>query len=201
MKHIYCLAALASVVILAGCGQKEGEVTKPSQGPAAVGPAPIKPAMAAAAEKPDAAVSAAPVRVVQPVKPGDSAAPAATASTPPPAPKKWNLFSSDPKPAPATPAAPAAPTATVKPAEPKQVAPTPPTARTSAKVVMVKSEPEYRFVVIEFTTTDIPSAGSQLTVYRGKERVGAVKVTDPVRPPHVTADIVDGKLRVGDEIR
>lgn len=192
MKHIYCFAALVSVVILAGCGEKEGEVTKPAQGPAAVGPAPITTAKATAAPT-------TPAKVAEPAKPVEASKPAASGT--PPAPRKWSLFGGDSKPAPAATATPATPKAPEKPAEPKQVVPLPPPAKTAAKVVMVKAEPEYRFVVIEFSTSDIPSAGSTLTLYRGKERVASVKVTEPVRPPHVTADIVDGQPRVGDEVR
>lgn len=189
MKHIYRFVALVGVMWVAGCGEKEGEVTKPSQGPAAVGPAPITTANATVAPTASA-------KAVEPAKPAASSAPAA-------APRKWSLFGGDSKPAPAAPAPSATTTAKVpeKPAGPKPVAPLPPPAKTSAKVVMVKAESEYRFVVIEFSTSDIPSAGSLLTLYRGKDRVASVKVTEPVRPPHVTADIVDGQPRVGDEVR
>ncbi|MBI5395052.1 MAG: hypothetical protein HZA91_07120 [Verrucomicrobia bacterium] len=198
MKSIHRLAALAVVAILAGCGEKGGEVTKPSQGPAAVGPAPIAPAKTAAARPPATSVPVTTAKA-EPAKTAEKAKPAPSTSTPPPAPRKFNLFGGDSKAAPATPPTPAK--AEQKPAETKPAAPAPAPFRTSAKVVMVKNEPEYRFVVIEFTTADIPSAGSQLTLYRGKERVAAVKVTDPVRPPHVTADILDGQPRVGDEVR
>lgn len=206
MKLTYRFTAFATVAILAGCGEKQGEVTKPSEGPAAVGPAPITTAKTSAAAESPAPSQTAPVRVVEPSKPGESSKAAAT-STPAPAPRKWSLFGGDSKPAPAAPAPAAAaattapPKAPEKPAEPKVVQPLPPPAKTAAKVVMVKAEPEYRFVVIEFATTEIPSAGSLLTLYRGKDRVGSVKVTEPVRPPHVTADIVDGQPRVGDQVR
>lgn len=72
-------------------------------------------------------------------------------------------------------------------------------APASAKVVMVNTE--MKFVVLEFATSEVPAAGSQLTLYRGKERVATVKATDPMKPPLVTADILDGEARKGDEVR
>jgi hypothetical protein len=47
----------------------------------------------------------------------------------------------------------------------------------------------------------VPAPGSQLTLYRAKERVASVKITEPMRPPFITADILDGKPERGDEVR
>ncbi len=69
----------------------------------------------------------------------------------------------------------------------------------SAKVVMVNKE--MKFVVLEFSTSAVPTAGSQLSLYRGKERVATVKATEPMKVPLVTADILDGEARKGDEVR
>ena len=74
-------------------------------------------------------------------------------------------------------------------------------AQPAAKIVYVNTKANFKFVVLEFSTAEIPSPGSQLTVYRGKERVGSVKLTEPMRPPHITADIVDGDPQRGDEAR
>jgi hypothetical protein len=94
----------------------------------------------------------------------------------------------------AAPAKPAEPAAT-KPAVDAKAA----TALASAKVVMVNKE--MKFVVLEFSTSNIPVAGSQVSLYRGKERVATLKATEPMKPPLVTADILDGEPRKGDEVR
>ena len=84
--------------------------------------------------------------------------------------------------------------ATKPAAEPKAKA-----AEVSAKVVMVNKE--MKFVVLEFSTSAVPTAGSQFSVYRGKERVATVKASEPMKPPLVTADVLDGEVRKGDEVR
>jgi hypothetical protein len=73
------------------------------------------------------------------------------------------------------------------------------TSDATAKVVMVNKE--MKFVVLEFSSSAVPTAGSQLSLYRGKERVATVKATEPMKPPLVTADILDGEVRKGDEVR
>lgn len=85
--------------------------------------------------------------------------------------------------------------------DPKKAAVVGAAAQPAAKIVYVNTKPNFKFVVLEFSTTEIPSPGSQLTVYRGKERVGTVKLTEPMRPPHITADIIDGNPQRGDEVR
>lgn len=47
----------------------------------------------------------------------------------------------------------------------------------------------------------LPSAGEILTLYRGKEPAGALRVTGPFRPPFVTADVVAGHPQNGDLAR
>jgi hypothetical protein len=59
--------------------------------------------------------------------------------------------------------------------------------------------PEHGFVVIDFASQTVPPVGTRLNVYRGDKRVGAVRITEPVRAPLATADIVEGQVRVGDE--
>jgi hypothetical protein len=61
--------------------------------------------------------------------------------------------------------------------------------------------PELGFVVIDFASQTMPAPGTQVTIYRGSKRVGAVRITQPTHPPLATADIVDGEARVGDEAR
>ena len=61
--------------------------------------------------------------------------------------------------------------------------------------------PELGFVVIDFASQTMPALGTQVTIYRGSKRVGAVRITQPAHPPLATADIVEGEARVGDEVR
>lgn len=68
-----------------------------------------------------------------------------------------------------------------------------------AKIVSVN--PEHGFVVIDFATRPLPAVGTRCNVYHGEKRVGAVRITEPERPPLVTADILEGQARMGDEVR
>jgi hypothetical protein len=67
------------------------------------------------------------------------------------------------------------------------------------KVASVNSE--LGFVVVDFASQTMPALGTRLNVYRGDKRVGTVRITEPVRAPLATADIVEGEVRVGDEAR
>jgi len=111
-------------------------------------------------------------------------------------------------PAPPPPVAPAKPATTLFPAggaanaTPAKTSDASAAAKSSlpsAKVAKVNTE--LKFVVLEFSTSEVPIVGSQLTIYRGKERVATVKVTEPIKPPLVTADILDGEVRKNDEVR
>jgi hypothetical protein len=66
---------------------------------------------------------------------------------------------------------------------------------------IVSANPEHKFVVVDFTSQVMPEAGTLLNAYRGGKRIGAVRITEPVRAPFATADVVEGDLRVGDDIR
>ena len=68
-----------------------------------------------------------------------------------------------------------------------------------ARIVSVNSE--HSFVVIDFGSQVVPAAGTQVNVYRGDKRAGAVRITEPVRAPFATADVLEGQVRVGDETR
>ena len=67
------------------------------------------------------------------------------------------------------------------------------------KIASVNSE--LGFVVVDFASQTMPAVGTRLNVYRGHIRVGTVRITEPVRAPLATADIVEGEVRVGDEAR
>jgi len=61
--------------------------------------------------------------------------------------------------------------------------------------------PTERFVVIDFGGRLAPAVGATVAVYRAEAKVGAVEVSEPVRPRFVTADVVAGAPQVGDWIR
>ena len=61
--------------------------------------------------------------------------------------------------------------------------------------------PGLRFVVIDYTLGGLPPLQSLLHVYRGTERVGQVRLSGPERNGFAAADIVEGILQVGDEVR
>ncbi len=69
----------------------------------------------------------------------------------------------------------------------------------AAKVVSLNRE--HGFVVIDYTSRTIPSLGTRVDVYRKDKPVGTVRITEPMRAQFATADIVEGEVRVGDEVR
>ena len=69
----------------------------------------------------------------------------------------------------------------------------------AAKIVSVNSD--LGFVVVDFASRAMPTPGTQINIYRGDKRVGAVRITEPMHAPLATADIVDGEVRMGDEPR
>lgn len=173
MKLSYYIAFVAAAALFVGCGDKGSKVQQPAKGPAVT-------------------ASGANTAAKGTVTP----APPPPVTTPKPA---TSLFPADnPKntPAVSVPSAAAQPaTTSVKPVTEGKATP----GQTSAKVVMVNKE--LKFVVLEFTTSAIPTPGSQMSLYRGADRVATVKATEPMKPPLVTADILDGDPRKGDEIR
>jgi hypothetical protein len=60
---------------------------------------------------------------------------------------------------------------------------------------------EHGFVVVDFASRMMPEAGTLVNVYRAEKRVGGIRITEPVHAPFATADIVEGEMRVGDEVR
>ena len=60
---------------------------------------------------------------------------------------------------------------------------------------------EKNFVVIDFERGMVPPVRSELGVYRNDIFVGSVRITDPVKPPMASADILTGVLRQGDVVR
>jgi|HubBroStandDraft_3_1064219.scaffolds.fasta_scaffold391641_2 hypothetical protein len=69
----------------------------------------------------------------------------------------------------------------------------------AARIVSLNSE--HDFVVIDYTSQMIPDVGTTVNIYRNGKKVGAVRITEPVRAQFATADIVEGEVHVGDEAR
>lgn len=74
-----------------------------------------------------------------------------------------------------------------------------PVAPAGGKVTRVNAE--MQFCVVDFTGRAWPGIGARLGVYRDGAKVGEVILTEPSRGRLVTADIVQGEARVGDEVR
>jgi len=77
----------------------------------------------------------------------------------------------------------------------------PATVAGSRSTVISLINPQYRFVVVDFAGHSMPVAGTRLAVYRANKRIGVVRLTEPMRSGLATADILEGELRVGDEVR
>lgn len=71
-----------------------------------------------------------------------------------------------------------------------------PTGNVRGVVVTVNTKA--KFVVVKYNYRAIPSIGKVLSVLRNGVKVGQIKVTKPVKPPHSTADIIDGDIQRGD---
>ncbi len=61
--------------------------------------------------------------------------------------------------------------------------------------------PGLRFLVADYTLGGMPPLHSRLGVYRNNEKIGEIRLSGPERNGFVAADIVEGILQVGDEIR
>jgi hypothetical protein len=70
---------------------------------------------------------------------------------------------------------------------------------TTGRIAVVN--PQFRFVVVDFGGQRAPAIGATLKLYREDKPVGSVRLTTPVRGQFITADVVDGEPRVGDEVR
>lgn len=173
MKLSNYIAFIAAAALVAGCGDKEAKVQQPAKGPAATGSGTNALAKVTVTPAPPPPVAATkPATTLFPSGGSNSAAAAKPASTVAAKPASETKAVSDSK---------------VKASE------------VTAKVVMVNKE--MKFVVLEYSSSGVPTAGTQLSLYRGKERVATVKATEPMKPPLVTADVLDGDVRKGDEVR
>ena len=76
---------------------------------------------------------------------------------------------------------------------------TPAAMRPEGKVV--RTNEKLNFVVLDFGFKRLPRAGQQLGIYRLGEKIGQVRVSGPAWDTYTVADIVEGKIWVGDEAR
>jgi len=58
-----------------------------------------------------------------------------------------------------------------------------------------------RFVVIDFSLGGVPALERRLGVYRNGQRVGEVKISGPQSETLIAADITEGTVQVGDEVK
>lgn len=58
-----------------------------------------------------------------------------------------------------------------------------------------------KFVVVDFKRNSIPPVGSRFGVYRDGNFVGSISLTNPIKPPYASADIMTGEIQYGDIIR
>jgi hypothetical protein len=57
------------------------------------------------------------------------------------------------------------------------------------------------FVVIDFSSGEVPPLNSHLNVYRSGQKVAELNLSGPVRNGNAVADIRAGRVKVGDEVR
>ena len=69
----------------------------------------------------------------------------------------------------------------------------------AARITVVQLS--HKFVVIDFGSRLMPTTGTRREVYREGKRVGLVQIAGSVRGRFASADIVEGELEVGDEVR
>ena len=74
-----------------------------------------------------------------------------------------------------------------------------PAAPILGKVTVVN--PALRFVVIDFSLGGVPALESRLNVLRKGQNVAEVKISGPQSGTLIAADITDGTVQAGDEVR
>ncbi len=109
----------------------------------------------------------------------------------------------DPEPAPSAAPTPPTPAPLEKPASetpPVAEKPVETTIKGEALGKVVVANAKQNFVVIHFEKA-VPPLQSVLKVYRNQEMIGTVRITNPINPPHASADIVSGTIKRGDQVR
>jgi hypothetical protein len=69
----------------------------------------------------------------------------------------------------------------------------------AGKVALVN--PEARFVILDYSLSQMPPMGQRLSVFRKGVRVGEVKISGQPQTGYVAADITTGEIKIGDESR
>jgi hypothetical protein len=75
------------------------------------------------------------------------------------------------------------------------------TAETMLVGKVVRVNENARFAVLNFPVGTMPGVQQRLNVYRRGLKVGEVKVTGPQQDDNTVADVVNGEVQVGDELR
>ncbi len=86
-------------------------------------------------------------------------------------------------------------------ADPTNAAPASATTTLPASGRVHSVNPGLRFLVVDYTLGGMPELQSRLNVYRNNEKIGEIRLSGPERNGFVAADILEGILQVGDEIR
>lgn len=66
---------------------------------------------------------------------------------------------------------------------------------------VIRVHERLRFVVLDYSLSALPPSGSTLSVYRGSERVGRLRLSRWTSPGTAAADCVEGIPQVGDIAR
>ncbi|MCS7048394.1 MAG: hypothetical protein NZ483_03740 [Verrucomicrobiae bacterium] len=74
-----------------------------------------------------------------------------------------------------------------------------PSVAVPATVTLINRD--LRFVVLDFGDRPRPPLGTVVELVRDEQVVARVQLTEPMRGRFVTADIVEGEPRVGDQVR
>ena len=76
-----------------------------------------------------------------------------------------------------------------------------PALSTSPPIVgrVLRVNPRWAFVIVRCESLPLP--GEELTIYRQRQDIGRVRVTEPVRYPFAVADLLTGEPRRGDVVR
>jgi type IV pilus biogenesis protein CpaD/CtpE len=72
---------------------------------------------------------------------------------------------------------------------------------TKGSGVVLSVNETLRFVVIDFSSAEIPPLNTRLNVYRAGQKVAELNLSGPIRNSNVVADIRAGETKVGDEVR
>jgi hypothetical protein len=61
--------------------------------------------------------------------------------------------------------------------------------------------PQLRFVILDYGPGKVPQLDQKLSVYRGTDKVGEIKISGPYRGTTVAADITAGEAKFGDLVK